>query len=555
MKKILKLTIVIMLLYAALNGCSLDKLDPPAPSSPASAVIATNMEAAQAFASVLQARDLFITSTNLFKDLGDISLNIMATNPTLTTAGTGTTPIACVDGGSYTYAGTVANGKYDLAVTFSGCREKRFQYAGKYLVSGGTPTNITVMLGDSSSTFNVFYFNSDYTVLIDYMKAQSSFTMAGSGTAENADYTITPSGKITTFDYFLLDTFTMTYSRTSIGYALSTNPVSGDQTTSVSVGGNFVESSLARALTLTLSGFTIDRVKRYNAGTRSFYADDTSISGTAAFNYRPSNYCFEGQYLIETATPVHTDYRLAHTTMGNLALNGVATAAYNSGGDIDVSVTGSAPLNYTKEFSLMKACDYSALEESMPPLLGPTGTATGSTMAVTLTWTGPQGISTSDMDLHVKYYSTTTPVSATTPSWHIDWHQGKTCTDPSGLSFGDAFDLNADGRCDIGLDFDNTTGYGPEHITALTLPAGYYVVSVNSYGLHGDASATLYLAIHVGDYIFGPYEATLTTSDAEGTNPDAWFRVADVRVDADGSVNVLAPDSTLNPWGHQVQNH
>jgi hypothetical protein len=233
-----------------------------------------------------------------------------------------------------------------------------------------------------------------------------------------------------------------------------------------------------------------------------------------------------------------------------LTLNGVATAQYNPGGDIDVSVTGSTPLSYAEEYALMKVCDYSAMEENTPPLLGPTGTAVGSTMAVTLTWTGPGGISTSDMDLHVKYYNTTTPGPSTPPTWHIDWHQGKTCTDPAGLVFGDAFDLNADGRCDVGLDFDNTTGYGPEHITALRLPTGYYVVSVDSYSLHGDASATLYLSLHIGDNIFGPYIGTLSTDDGEGTDPSSWFRVADVRVNADGTVDILRPDGTLNPWGH-----
>src|SRR5574341_2471683 len=163
MKRILKLTVAFLSLFAALNGCSVEKLDPPAPYSPTSAVITTSLEASQAFASVLQARDFFLTSTNLFKNLGDISLNIMTTDPTLASAGT-STPTSCADGGSYLYTGTTtAAGTYDLTVTFNGCREKRFQYEGSYVISGGTPTNITVALG-SSSSFNVFYFNSGYTV-------------------------------------------------------------------------------------------------------------------------------------------------------------------------------------------------------------------------------------------------------------------------------------------------------------------------------------------------------------------------------------------------------
>jgi hypothetical protein len=48
--------------------------------------------------------------------------------------------------------------------------------------------------------------------------------------------------------------------------------------------------------------------------------------------------------------------------------------------------------------------------------------------------------------------------------------------------------------------------------------------------------------------IFGPYTGTVSNSDGEGTSPTAWVRVADVRVNADGTIDVLAPDGTLNPW-------
>jgi hypothetical protein len=169
-------------------------------------------------------------------------------------------------------------------------------------------------------------------------------------------------------------------------------------------------------------------------------------------------------------------------------------------------------------------------------------------MAVTLTWVDNTG-STSDMDLHVKYYDTTAPTGTTPEKWHIDWHQGKSCTDPGGLAFGDALDIDGTGAgvCDVGLDFDDTNGYGPEHITALKLPAGYYVISVNSYGL-GDPPATLYLAVHIGDYIFGPFIGTLSSSDGEGEDPNSWFRVADVRVNANGTVDVITPNGLLTPW-------
>ena len=164
------------------------------------------------------------------------------------------------------------------------------------------------------------------------------------------------------------------------------------------------------------------------------------------------------------------------------------------------------------------------------------------------------------MDLHVKYYNVLAPVGGV-PTWHIDWHQNKTfpgatgsCTDPVGIAFNDAFDLDGahTGTCDVGLDFDDTNGYGPEHITALKIPSGYYIVSVNSFALVGaEAGTTLYLSLHLGDNIFGPYVINpVSAAGGEAANAAYWFRVADVRVNADASIDVLTPNTALDPWGH-----
>jgi len=86
-------------------------------------------------------------------------------------------------------------------------------------------------------------------------------------------------------------------------------------------------------------------------------------------------------------------------------------------------------------------------------------------------------------------------------------------------------------------------------ITALSIPSGYYVVSVNSYALSvAEYPTTLYLSLHIGDNIYGPYIGTVSGSDGESTSPSAWYRVADVRVNLSGTVDVITPDLTLNPW-------
>ena len=540
---IIRSLILLCAIFFVSCGNGFDEIEPPG-NNLGPATITTSMEGSQAASAVLQARDFVITSTSLFKNLGEFGIAVMTNDPTLANMNT---DISCADGGTFTYDGTTSGGTYDLTFTFAGCRADGFQYEGSYALTG-TATSISVTLG-GGSTFNIFYFNDAYTVLIAYLKAQSSFTMTGSGSATSASYTITASGRITDYDYFLLNTYTIYYSGFTTDYLLSTDAGTGDQTISLTTNGFFSESWTSAILSATLSNFNVNITKDYDSGSGTFIADDSSVIGTVTFDYRPNNYCLEGQVDVLTSVAVHNDYGLGYTTQGTMTLTGTdtATVQYNAGGDVDVTVASDPPVNYSREYVLMKMCDYSGLEQTIPPLLGTTGSATGSTMTVTLTWYGG---STSDMDLHVKYYNITSPIPTTTEAWHVDWHQGKTCADPAGLSFSDAFDLNegGSGTCDAGLDFDDVDGYGPEHITMTTIPTGYYIVSVNSFSLDSDPDATVYLAIHIGDYIFGPYSTTLVTADGEGTTLGAWFRVADVRVNGDGTVDVLTPDLTLAPW-------
>jgi hypothetical protein len=530
-------------------------------TTPGATIIQASTQGAHVASQTAQTRELLFTSTQLFKNLGDIALPVMT--PVLVNQNT---DIACTDGGTFQYSGTSDAVISNLTFTFNGCRDKGYQYVGSYTLSG-SPSNFTIILG-GSSTFNIFNFNPSYTVLLAYLKANLRFTMVGSGDQADASYTITSNGTITTFDYFLLDTFAMLFSNLQAGYVLSTNSATKDRTISITSNGQLRETwGRSYTIGLKLTDFKIDKVQDFDLNSSSFYADETSLNGTVAFSVRPPTFGIGGTFTVDTQIPVRTVYTAPrHTTQGTIVLNTNSTVLYNAGGDLDVTVTGDVPLHYDKEYDMMKLSDFAAMEQDKPPLIAPPGAGapislpTGSTMAVTLTWTGPAPsfVSTSDMDLHVKFYNIPNPTPADVETWHIDWHQGKTypgatgsCTDPIGISFGDAFDLDGGhtGTCDVGLDFDDTNGYGPEHITALKIPAGYYVVSVDSFALNpSEYPTTLYLSLHIGDNIFGPYTGTLSDSDGEGTSPTAWLRVADMRVNADGSIDVLAPDPLLNPW-------
>jgi hypothetical protein len=96
-----------------------------------------------------------------------------------------------------------------------------------------------------------------------------------------------------------------------------------------------------------------------------------------------------------------------------------------------------------------------------------------------------------------------------------------------------------------GADQDITSG-GVEHFLAASMPMGYYILSINNYSCATTVENTA--TVMIGDYLFGPYTCTYTTSDGDGSASGAWCRLADIRVNADGTIDVLAPNTTLNPW-------
>ena len=562
--------VVTLLIFvgSAITACS-DGSAPPANQQPQTPVsLGTVADGARAASQNLQTRDLILNSTLLFKRLADIGLRHM-TVPV--PAPTPATTVNCADGGSYTYSGTFDNSVYTLNFEFNGCRERGYQYVNKFTVVG-RPSRFSVTLGTSTESFNIFNFNADYTVLLSYLKTNAGYTMVSAGSLPNTQGTITITGDVSAFDYFLLDSYEMAFARLRADYVHTQNG-NLDDAVAVTANGVFAESWAAamERVHITLADFRIERTKVNGAvaPTVNYSYDDTSVWGRSTFRYTPASIGLNGIFDVRTPTPIRTVYSpTRQSTSGTVIINDTARAQYGAGGDVTITVpTDIARGIYPSEYQLMKVSDFAAMEQEKPALLGATSTAsvTGSTMTVTLTWNGPAPsyTSTSDMDLHVKYYEALAPAAGDAPTWHMDWHQsrtypgvvGSTCTDPRGLKFSNAFDLDPPHRgiCDVGLDFDDRDGYGPEHITALKLPSGYYIVSVNSFALvPAERDTTLYLSLHIGDNIFGPY---VVNSVMEGggeslTNPAVWFRVADVRVNSDRSIDVLAPNTALPAWGH-----
>jgi hypothetical protein len=193
------------------------------------------------------------------------------------------------------------------------------------------------------------------------------------------------------------------------------------------------------------------------------------------------------------------------------------------------------------------------MEQQLPIVSGTTGTASGTVMSLSALSSEPSATPLSCYtDVHVSYFLSTAP-TATIPDWYVHWDSNlNTCQPQVGIPFQEATSSTgiATDPCDVGLDINgaatDVTSGGVEHFLAAAMPTGYYVLSINNYSC--PSSVVNDATILVGDYLFGPYNCTYSTSDGDGNAPGAWCRIADIRVNASGVVDVLAPDVTLPPW-------
>jgi len=566
MRGLFSITIVAVVLMVGCQSYDFNGASPSGNGSSTSstvnvtpAVIDTAIQGSQAASATAQSRELVLTSTQLFKDLAEIGLGHLS--PTLATSPTGT--ITCADGGSYTYSGTyTAPNTYNLGIDFNGCRKYGFQLVGAYRLTG-TPGNARIVLS-GTPTFNIFNFNTSYTTLLAYLKTNVGYTVASDGILPLTAYTITASGSITTFDYFLLNTYTMTLSSLTSSVLESAN-TNLDLSKTLVTNGRFAENWYGTdgysRVAINFTDFTVNKtqINAAVAPTTNYSTNTKSVDGRVSFTFTPAIVGYSGNFDVVTLAPIrYLNASPLQTSQGSLNTNGTSTTSYNAGSDVDIIVTSlstsvTSTLNFPREYELMKISDFAAMEQDKPPLIAPPAPGvpyslpTGSTLAVTLTWIGPTGTSTSDMDLHLQYFSTTAPTAGTAKTWTVHWKGSHTCSDPAGLAFSTGLDLDGDTVCDAGLDFDDTNGYGPEHITDLKLLPGYYIAAVDSYAL-AEVPTTLYLSLHIGDNIFGPYISTVSSSDGDGASASAWYHVADIRVNLDGTIDVLSPDPTLLPY-------
>jgi hypothetical protein len=506
------------------------------------AVITTSEEGAAAASAVLQSKELVVTSANIFRDLGFIAQSQMVSATTST--GTGT----CADYGTYDYSSSYNSGKYSISFSFNLCRQNGFQYDGTYSAAGNSDLFTGRMYG-----LKILNFHNNYTTLIGSLLGVSlSYTMQGSGIASAATYTFTVKGGLQAFDYYSLGQHTMTFSNLETKYNVQTDTVTNVETTSLTTNGIYsVKWSTNKTAKLTYTDFRVDIQKQASTNT-----NDTSMAGRVVVDYTPDS-DFEGVFDVLTTTPIRsigTPFP-PKTTQGTFTINNTATAQYGTSDTIEVTTTGDTALAYSKEFTLMKQSDFYAMEQQLPIVVGQSGPATGNIMSISALSTG---VTSTDLncytDVHVNYYNQINPTASDTILWYVDWHQDlSSCTADPNIPYqqGTSSTGVAGDPCDVGLDINGAstdiTSGGVEHFLAANLPSGYYVLSINNYSCA--ATVTNVATMLVGDYLFGPYDCTYISSDGEGGHdPGAWCRLADMRVNNDGTIDVISPDVLLNPW-------
>ncbi len=454
----------------------------------------------------------------------------------------------CTDGGTYT--GSATSGT-NFSVTFTNCKESNNMYDGIVSMTLGTVSGSSVPItmsfaGNSSSTFDITSFSGTYSVAV--MKMSMNLSLVNTFTVNGAQvtYDMVADGTMNITDYSTTNTYATTF--TGFGNSVVINGTSITTTISGTFAESWSNAGVASSISATYTGFTIAIT---DDGTNT----TLSPSGTVSIAYVPSSVCAVTSVTVATVTPINFVNATGATNAGQITLNTTTTVTFNADGTVSVN-DGTNTTNFANSFDMGKECPFAVPnpDTAAPPVTTSTTTTgvTASTMTVTSvshagTITGSLACYT---DLHVNFYSTTTPTSTTAGTWKVDWHNGLGCTNPSTFTFEEAQDINNDGICDVGLDIngsatDDTSG-GLEHFTALTLPTGYYVISMNNFSCALDTVNDV--SIQLGNNVYGPYTSPAYTATGEGIDLGAWFRVRDVRVNADGSVDVLAPDTTLEPW-------
>lgn len=440
----------------------------------------------------------------------------------------------CTDGGTVTTSGSFddATGQFDLDLAFSDCREDGTQINGPVSMTatgtfddtaqtGSFTMNMT--LGDANTDFSIQDYEeingNAYANLVGVMESTMTLITSFNMTSATAgSVTLEANGDAS------FDDFTETMDIIFAGFEDESTFNDTNGTFSNNLNGAITESHTEQDGVHTAAiSFTNLAV----SVTDNTSGEAVSLSGTVSVNFTPDTDCgIEGTFTFQTVTALQYNDGDSCPVAGHLVINSNTNVEFSSDQSVVVTV-GSETSSYASCDELFDICEIEDFEEDSDTVTVSGNTTTsGNSMLITLTWTD-NGTDLSDMDLHVGYYSDALATSG--PANAVVAFHDTTAT------FGTASAV---------LDFDDTDGLGPEHVTVDSLPAGRYVIAVNSYDLADATSATVTITVKIGDTVYTFPDHTFTVADSDGTTSAAWYRVADLQC-ASSVCSLVSPDTNL----------
>lgn len=485
---------------------------------------------------------------------------------------------ACADGGTYTVTGTYdpGNYSYSISVAYLSCREYNLELNGTVSESGAfTAAAINSQTFDSgtfsasTTGFSVEFFVANttpaYSVL--YGRYTSTLTLSGSyghslvTTTHTWTYGVTANGTQSYTDF--LDTFSIDLSN----FQATTNRTLNDNGTALNyaddtwnntdtfnggISESWTDSGSNRSVSLTYTNFVVGW---FMPPVANNYWQST-IDGMVGIVFSPEQYCgtsgVSGTYDFDTTTPIRYNVTTGKTEAGRMTINTTTVIVFNANGTVTVTVNGGAPTTYSSLDAMEAICtiqdadaDQGTVTDMSTATLPMTGS--GTTLIGNLSWT-PNEFETAGagtiLDLHVNHYSISNPTGTTVGTWFIDWHNRDVASVLPDNS------TTYDGNLPY-YSVGNSSGTEATDFDRLAIdgmPAGYYVISVNSFDLGTATSITGKVTLKIGTNTYAFPTNTFTVEDIEGTTPAAWWRVCDLVSDGAGNVTIRAPDLSLQAW-------
>lgn len=429
--------------------------------------------------------------------------------------------IDCTDGGTMTATGSAnTSGAFDLDLDFDNCREEGSQINGPVSMTatgnvddttGTGSLSMNMTLGEGANEFSIQDYEAvngnDYANLVGVIESTMTLVTTFNITSDTAgSVTLEANGNASFNDF--IETTNIIFAGFKDEAAFNETAGTFSNNLNGAITESRTEDDGIHTAAISFTNLAVSVTENTNG-------EAVSFSGTVSVDFTPNTDCgIEGTFSFTTETPLQYNDGDSCPVAGHLIINGNTHVKFNSDQSVDVTVGSETPLHFNSCDDLFDICGLEDFEDDSDNVTVSGETTTdGNSMLITLTWTD-NGTDLSDMDLHVGYYSDPSPTSGPADAV-VAWHE----TDKT-AAFGTATAV---------LDFDDTDGLGPEHVTVSSLPAGRYVIAVNSFDLDDATSAIVTITVKIGDTVYSFPDHTFTTADGDETTPAAWYRVADLQ--------------------------